>query len=150
MPFLHSINSDHYGAYQTLCVGIVDYGRLLRTMGVSEYERWYWCYGPVKYFRNFTYITLYEYLDNNGKSLHLDRVAIFVPTKEANKEWDSRNTAYGHAIGDKRKRPFPMSTSIKDIEKWQASLPAGILMPEWIKECSTLEELRIAERKAYS
>lgn len=119
-------------------------------MGVSEYERWYWCYGPVKYFRNFTYITLYEYLDNNGKSLHLDRVAIFVPTKEANKEWDSRNTAYGHAIGDKRKRPFPMSTSIKDIEKWQASLPAGILMPEWIKECSTLEELRIAERKAYS
>lgn len=150
MPVIHSIKSDYYGVYNSICVGIVDYAALLRSMGVEEYSRWYWRYSPVRYFNSHTQIMLYEYLDENGKSMYLDRMAIFVGTKEINKEWDSRNTDYGRAIGDNRRRQFPLSANFRDIEKWQSSLSPGILVPVWMRECSNLDELIVAHRIAYT
>lgn len=133
--------SDTYGTYWMECVGIVDFLDLIR----AKHGPWLDKFHPMPYFRSLMMHPLHNHLDHQGKDMHAGRVAIFVASERCNANWDYRASKFGQQVGG-RKRKLPIAHSEKVITKWQNSLPEGLLFPDWLRKCRTLEDLREADK----
>lgn len=151
-PIIEVVENDPlYGTFWMECIGIVDYQAILKAENSHDWNSWYEKYYPRKYFSNcILEINLHDHIDKNGEDTYAGRIAVFVPTASANKEWSFKNCEYGKLVGG-RKRPMPLIQSDKKIIKWQKGefLKNSCLVPEWLSKCSTAEEL-IALDKLYN
>lgn len=136
------INSDTYGLYWMECVGVVDFLDLIRIKQV-----WLSKFHPTYHFQSLLMHTLHDHRDAQGKDMHAGRVAIFVASERCNLAWDYRASKYGQQVGG-RKRKLPIAYSEKIIAKWQNSLPQGMLVPEWLTKCRTLDDVIQADKIA--
>lgn len=148
MPVIIEEESNQYGMVKWECIGIIDFLNLVRQLTVDEYMNWSEKHHPFRAFSASCMHTLIDYCDDERESMHAERVALLVPTERSNQDWNSLSTPYGKAVGGNRKRKLPCRATDKAVTKWQNSLPNGILAPEWIKGCSTLNELLAADQAA--
>lgn len=135
-----------YGTFKMQCVGIVDYLGLLKTLPTSTKLAWFDGYHPLTYFR-LAAINQFDLHSHVGYEEGCERVAVFVPTNNGNKDWDFHGCKYGRDVGGS-KRPFPIGASEAKIAKWQNSLPDRILVPEWLDECKSFEDLVLRDQMA--
>lgn len=135
--------SDTYGTYWMECVGIVDFLDLIKINRTCWLDNFH----PIRHFHSLMMHALHEHRDSEGKSMHAGRVAVFVASERCNLAWDYRASKYGQQVGG-RKRKLPIAHSEKVITKWQNSLPQGMLVPEWLTKCRTLDDLTQADKIA--
>lgn len=144
-PLFTIENDPQYGTFWMECIGVVDYMQLLMELDAETLHKWRYKFHPVKYLRTHNCETLHEHLNKSGQPNRAGRYAYFVPTAAVNKDWDFRGCEYGKQVGG-RKRAMPLIMSEKKIEKWQASLPDRMLVPDWLEGCKTMADVLEADK----
>lgn len=144
-PIIIDVKSDNYGTYWMECIGIVDYPAIICSRSLDQLELWFEKFHPHRYFHSVLQKTLHEHHDSQGVLRPGLRIALFVPTHRVNEAWDFNASPYGQRMGGK-KRKLPVGHTDKEVIKWQQSLPEGMLTPQWLAGCLTMEDLLAADR----
>lgn len=140
MSFCIEVESENYGKYISECIGIVDFDVLVKNLSVDDYFKWSSKYHPSHFFKSCSLIPLSK---ANDKAVNNDlvRFALFVPSDELNKNWDSSIWTTKNNLG-KKKRALPIGFSNKIISKWQNVNPS-IFTPEYFINATCIEDLQI-------
>jgi hypothetical protein len=164
VPAILEIKDDPtYGTFWMECIGILDYLELVHlgdTYPDIDSTKLFHKIHPLKFFRTaaINQETLHEHVKyipgREGNYYHgCERVAIFVATERVNKNWDYHASKYADdmkRLGHKGKRKFPGVAPLKKIEAWQNSIPDHWLVPEWLEQCATLEDIIAMDQKMNS
>lgn len=140
MRFCIEIESDNYGKYISECIGIVDFYSLIKNLSVDDYFNWSSKYHPTKFFTSHSLIPL-SIANDQAVNNDLIRFALFVPTCELNKNWDSSFWTNKNNMG-KKKRELPIAYTDKKISEWQKVNPS-IFTPDYFINATCIEDLQI-------
>lgn len=140
MSILIEVESENYGKYNIECIGIVDFYLMSQLMSIDEFFEWTTKYHPVRNFRTHSLIALSTMNDEKLNSEFV-RYALFVPSDESNKSWDSSYWCNKHNLG-RKKRPLPIGYSNKSIFLWQR-VNSSLFTPDYFIEAKCIEDLQI-------